>query len=166
MPGPYETETDVLGEMLPREIRDLSRSSASPSEWVRKAQRRHLTDTLRRAGVPLGAYDEHVVDWLARQDASTAQVILDWINRAADGVADPCHHYGAADSRSLFDSPDADGIKEVPARDGRRVSVYEGVCGTCGAAVVSTSVRDPEREDMPQRAGRRSTPWIALGPET
>lgn len=48
-----------------------------------EAQAAVLRDTLRAAGVEMGAYDQRIADWLARWDWSTIAVIISWVARAA-----------------------------------------------------------------------------------
>lgn len=89
MTGPYETETETLDEALPQEIRALHASGrvrpGDPDRLVSGTQLRHLEDACRDAGVDLGAFDRKVLGWLAGYEASTVQVIVGLIARAAAG---------------------------------------------------------------------------------
>lgn len=42
-----------------------------------------LQDTLRAAGVELGAYDKRIVDWLSGWEWSTVATVASWISRAS-----------------------------------------------------------------------------------
>jgi hypothetical protein len=89
MNGPYETEADALAGPLRQEIHGMHESGRyginELSQAVRAAQLRHIEDACRDAGVELGAFDWQILEWLAGYEASTVQVIIGLIARAAAG---------------------------------------------------------------------------------
>lgn len=85
--GPYENEGQALAEPLAAEVRALHEAGREPGELIgqviRDAQLRHLEAACAAAGVELGAHDEKILAWLAGYEASTVQVIIGLISRAA-----------------------------------------------------------------------------------
>jgi hypothetical protein len=82
MSGPYQTERDTYSEPMLREVSDLHSGDWVRSGLVQETVLRHLVEACDAAGVAVGKYDLRVLDWLARGETSTAQVVLDLIARA------------------------------------------------------------------------------------
>lgn len=76
MSGPYASE---------REARESARrypAGALPGDGLREANLSMLMDAVIAAGVPLGAWDSRIVEWLASFEPSTCAVIASLITRA------------------------------------------------------------------------------------
>jgi len=74
--GPYETELATYGAPL---VRTVTQSDT--------ANRQHLLEACKNAGVDLGTFDASIVAWLARWEPATVQVVIGLISRAyAAGV--------------------------------------------------------------------------------
>lgn len=69
MIGPYDTE-------------EQARTAVEHVGRGEPALRRHLLDTCAEAGVPLGAFDLRIIDWLAGWEPETVQVVAGLIQRA------------------------------------------------------------------------------------
>jgi hypothetical protein len=86
MSGPYDDESEALAEPMPQAVRALHEAgrvrSGDPDRLVHTAQARALLQACTDAGVPLGLYDAAIVDWLARWESGTVQVVIGWIERA------------------------------------------------------------------------------------
>src|SRR5215207_6129414 len=86
MPGPYQTETEVHAEPMPREIAALHRAgrvrSGDPDRLVHDTVLRHLIAACDDAGVELGAVDRRTLDWLVGWEPATVQLIIDLIRCA------------------------------------------------------------------------------------
>ena len=84
MPGPYQTETEVLAEAMPREVSALHRAgrvrSGDPDRLVHDTVLRHLIAGCDDAGVELGAVDRRTLEWLVGCGAA---------DRPGDPRADP-----------------------------------------------------------------------------
>ena len=66
-------------------MRDAGRiRTGDPDRLVSGTQLRHLEEACAAAGVELGAYDRSILEWLAGWEASTVQVIIGLITRAAE----------------------------------------------------------------------------------
>jgi hypothetical protein len=92
--GPYETEQDTHAEPMPQAVRDLHRAglirSGDPDRLARDTVLSHLIAACHDAGVTIGARDRRTLQWLARGDTSTAQVVIGLISRAyAAGLSRP-----------------------------------------------------------------------------
>lgn len=84
--GPYDTESDVCTEPMPRELRALHKAgrirSGDPDHVARDAVLRHLLAACEESGVALGAFDRRILAWLAGGEDSVAQVVIGLIRRA------------------------------------------------------------------------------------
>ncbi len=85
MSGPYVTEAEALREPMPRAVALLHDAglvrSGDPERLVHRTQLAALTEACSAA--ELGAYDRQVLEWLARWESATVQVVADLITRAA-----------------------------------------------------------------------------------
>jgi hypothetical protein len=84
--GPYETEQQTHAEPMPQAVRTLHRTgrvrSGDPDRLVQATVLHHLLDACHATGVALGARDLLTLEWLARGDTSSAQVVIGLITRA------------------------------------------------------------------------------------
>lgn len=92
--GPYDTEQQTHGEPMPQAVRDLHRAglirSGDPDRRARDTVLSHLLAVCDATGVTVGARDRRTLEWLARGDTSSAQVVIGLISRAyAAGLARP-----------------------------------------------------------------------------
>lgn len=73
--GPFQTECEASA---------AARAAAGePEHPTAVANGRLLWRELGSAGVEMGAYDQKVVEWLAKWEPATVAVIAGWVNRAA-----------------------------------------------------------------------------------
>lgn len=80
--GPYETESEASAR-----VSDIY--AAFHKRGVMKAKTLdRLLEVCERSGVQLGAYDRHVLTWLAAQKPEVAQVIVGVIRRAGGAAHD------------------------------------------------------------------------------
>ena len=72
-----------------------------PLYLTSEQQAQVLRDELAAAGVVLGQYDEHILEWVAGWDAPPVLVIASWIKRARVAA-----HVDAEDDRRLLHGAD------------------------------------------------------------
>ncbi len=72
--GPYGTEREVIDA--------IGLAEWVPGDYVGRNAAR-LSEAVTAAGVELGPYDQRIVDWLARWEPQTVEVIAALIERAA-----------------------------------------------------------------------------------
>lgn len=78
--GPYDTSAELLDEPLLCEWRALDDSG--PGHTARNLVLDHLMRACFDASVQLGHKDVRVLEWLARGEVETAQVVIGLISRA------------------------------------------------------------------------------------
>lgn len=84
MSGPYETVEQMAADLSALH----ERAHAAGESDMRRAQVRHLLDTLTRLGVEVGSYDELILASIGQWEPSTVVVLADLIERAhAAGAA-------------------------------------------------------------------------------
>lgn len=82
MDGPHETESDAAAR-----VSDIYAAFHKRGVMQAKTLDR-LLDVCERSGVQLGAYDRHVLKWLAGQKPEVAQVMIGVIGRASAAAHD------------------------------------------------------------------------------
>lgn len=83
--GPYELESDVWAEPLPVAVDTLLRMEGlgEPTTLIHTTAQAHLESMFAACRMARGAYDQLVVEWLARNvGVGVVQVLIGWVRRA------------------------------------------------------------------------------------
>jgi hypothetical protein len=81
--GPFETEREAR-EAAQQYTGPPGASLTGPPGQLADANRSMLLDAVNAAGVQLGWYDAHVLNWLANYEPTTCAAIAGLIARAAE----------------------------------------------------------------------------------
>lgn len=81
MTGPYDSKADTYAEPLPSLVRAIHDAGLHGNQ-VREACAEAVLKACHDAGVEVGLYDAHIIDWLANCEPSTVQVVIGLIVRA------------------------------------------------------------------------------------
>lgn len=88
--GPYDTEGQAAAEPMPTAVAELHATGRATTHTTYMAKLEALHAACTAAGVQLGAYDHHILEWLAGWEPTTVQVFVGIISRASQGgAADP-----------------------------------------------------------------------------
>jgi hypothetical protein len=81
--GPYDTEAQASAEPLPTAVRALPIDTGQLNAAMRDLQLSHLREACIDAGIEMGRHDARILAWLATYEATTVQVVIGLISRAA-----------------------------------------------------------------------------------